>query len=618
MKVITTENYKNGLITSLDSREIPRGSVSKVVNWLVNQDKLELVRGIFRNGTDLGVGKVNGLFFTLDAGQNVRGWMKTGRKLYYWNSTTEDWVEIGSDYFPAVAVDDDMSFADYITNQGNQVWMSSPNSSLYKIMSANPESVVDQYNSTKNFKGYIDIMLNRMFLWKRKEDKTGVYGSYIDNLLNTQVTAEAIADTDTGKKHYTGTLAFKAGDAHRTCFAVSLGDGNEVFTDNFDGTLTSNGTGTGTINYATGEFVLDFNANTIAPVTATYQWEDATNKGIADFTKTSPTRVAGEGFVFRQDDAGPMMAVKTYNDIQYCIHKYKTYKLDIGSTDTTATNRLYRESVGIPNWRACCATGNGIYYIDDTDKNKQQFRLLTLDTNLAQVIPVTISKNLDLSSYSFSEGVVYEFYDYILFVGKKDTSTQNDITFVFNKTWKNWTKLDYAVSCLSVNNGELWGGDSLTKNVYTLFSGFDYDGEIITNEIELDFDDLDLDGYLKKVKRLPLEGFIVPDQFYDVEIDYDNSGFTKVGEVRGDATYVDKGISVSIGNTTIGSKVIGSSKVDSVSAYFYSTELILNSPKSERAKLRFVAQGIGYLSINKNAWSDVRLKSQRIPAKYRQ
>ena len=618
MRIIENQNFKNGLVTSLDSREIPRGTVSKVLNWLINQDKLEIVRGILRVGTDLGVGKVTGLFFTLDAKNNDAGWMKVGRKFYYWNRTTSDWTEIGTDFFPVLAENDELSFANYITNQGNQVWISSPNSSLYKIMSANPDSPVDQYNSTKNFKGRIDILLNRMFLWYRNEDKTAPYGSYIDNLLNTQVTNEAISDTATGKKHYTGTLAFKTSPGEkRTCFAVSFTSGSEVFNiDDYAGNLTSNGGGTGTINYATGAFVLDFFANTTAPVTATYQWEDATNKGVADFTKSAP-RQAGEGFVFRQDDAGPLMTVMTYNDIQYCIHKYKTYKLDIGSTDTTATNRIYRESVGIPNWKAACSTGNGIYYIDDTDKNKQQFRVLTLDTNLAQVIPVTISKNLDLSAYDFSNGVVAEFYDYILFAGKKNGSTENDVVFVFNKTWKNWTLLDYPINCLTIKNGELWAGDTLTKNVYTLFSGFDYDGEIINNEIELDFDDLDQPDYLKKVKRLPLDGFISKDQCIKVYADYDNSGFVEIGEIQGQATYVDVGTAISMGNTTIGSKVIGASKLDTVNAYYYNTELELKQDKFNKVKLKFVAEDIGYCSINRYAFKDIRIKSQRLVRKYR-
>lgn len=710
MKTISTKNFKSGLITSVDSREIPRGAVSSVLNWMIYKDKVELVRGIYRIGSDLGNGKVNSLFFTKKADDTDVGWAKIGRKLYYYTDAVGDWTEIGTDFFSAAAEDDEVSFANYVTNQGNQVWMSSENSSLYKIMTANPADPVDQYNSAKNFKGRIDILLNRMFLWGVSNDKTAPYGSYIDNLLNSLSTltpeatisiaspcvvtvasnglltgsrviftttgalptgitastsyyarvidantfnlydtlAHAVAGGATGRidtsgtqsgthtisyeeiigaggsQAYAGTLAFKAGGAKRTCFAVTFSDGlggGETFTDDYAGHLTGSAGGSGTINYATGAYSITFHTIPTNPViTAVYQWEDSTNKGVADFTK-SATRVAGEGFVFRQDDAGPLQNIKTYNDIQYCLHSNKTYKLNIGSTDTDATNRIYRESVGIPNWRAACATGDGIYYIDSTGRNNPRFRILTLDYKAQQDLPVTISLNLDLSPYIFDKGIVEEFYDYIIFVGRTLNSPENDVSFIYHKIWKNWTILDYPINCTTIKNGLLLAGDTLTKNIFNLFSGFDYNGELINNSIEFDFDDLDVD-YLKKVKRLPLRGFIQRDQSYKAYLDLDNSGFIEVGEVLGTGDYVDRGTAISVGNTTIGNmaigtKVVGDSKIESVNAYYYETILKINTSKFEVAKLKLVAQGIGYVSLNSYDWKDIRLKSQRTPQKYR-
>ena len=77
-------------------------------------------------------------------------------------------------------------------------------------------------------------------------------------------------------------------------FSATTGSGTETFTDNYDGTLTSNAGGTGTINYATGAYDITFNEVTTGAVTSGYQWENATIKGVADFSK-SATRVAGEG-----------------------------------------------------------------------------------------------------------------------------------------------------------------------------------------------------------------------------------------------------------------------------------------------------------------------------------
>ena len=156
---------------------------------------------------------------------------KRGRKLEYYNTATSDWSEVGTNLFPALAETDEASFANYASLAGNEMFISSPNSGMYKIMTANPASYTDLTDVSKNFKGYIKIKQNRMFLWGRNEDKTGIYGSYIDAAAYTTVSGEALASTASG------TLAFKAGGATRTCFAIAITvtSSGEVFTDNYYG-----------------------------------------------------------------------------------------------------------------------------------------------------------------------------------------------------------------------------------------------------------------------------------------------------------------------------------------------------------------------------------------------
>lgn len=60
------------------------------------------------------------------------------------------------------------------------------------------------YDATKNFKGKSMIATARMVMWDLANDKTGLYGSYIDEANYTTESAEVLADTATG------TLAFKA------------------------------------------------------------------------------------------------------------------------------------------------------------------------------------------------------------------------------------------------------------------------------------------------------------------------------------------------------------------------------------------------------------------------
>lgn len=78
------------------------------------------------------------------------------------------------------------------------------------------------------------IATARMVMWDLANDKTGLYGSFIDEANYTTVSAEVIADTATG------TLAFKGGGSTRTCFGVVITDtsSGEVFTDNYNGVLT--------------------------------------------------------------------------------------------------------------------------------------------------------------------------------------------------------------------------------------------------------------------------------------------------------------------------------------------------------------------------------------------
>lgn len=616
MNNLKNEKFDKGLITRFEDKSIPRGASSNCLNWLTEGDKIRLRGGYLLKGSDAGIGKVTGLHTTRKADGTEITYETRGKKIKYYDTTTEDWIEVGTDQLGNDADGEDVSFADYVTNHGNQMWLNSPNSSLYKIMTANPGSITDMYDSTKNFKGLIDILLNRMFLWDRVKDGSGIYGSYIDKLNNTTVTNEII-DTGDGGKTYSGTLAFKAGGAKRTCFAITANDEDsvETFTDNYSGVLTGSAGGTGTINYTTGAITLSFNANVAVgkEIRATYQWEDSTNNGIADFTK-SATRLAGEGFIFRQDVGGRAKKVLTYNDIQYCLHEFNTWRLNIGVDDTEATNRIYREKTGIPNWRAAVSTGDGVYYIDDSDKSDPRFRLLQLETGSSEVIPINVSEQLDLSGYLFDKCASIEFDDYILFACRQSTSTENNRVFLYNKVYRTYDILDYYVSCFAINNGALWAGDSIQNNVYELFSGYDDDDSLIDNYWESNNDDFDIDR-LKKTKKLVLQGLIQRDQSYDVYLNLDNSGFVKYGTVDGNGSYVDKSTSVTVGSYTTGKKEIGGGTT--VTAFNYKREIKIKTDKFQEIKIKFVATKIGYVSISMYQYKDFRIKSNRLSTKYR-
>jgi hypothetical protein len=610
------ENFLKGLITSIEESSIPDGAASDNLNWLTKGDKIELRRGMILMGSDAGAGKSRVKIVTRSNGTEILiRWR--GKKVEYYDTTTEDWIEIGTDLLGTAGDGEDVSVEEYHPPAGDQIWICGPNVGPIKIMMANLADYADQYDASKNFKGRIKIKYNRTVLWARKKDKSGVYGSHIDEQNYTDVSAENIGTGDDNEKTFNATLSFKAGGTKRTCFAIVVTDGVEIFTDNYDGTLTGDKGGTGTINYMTGAISVTFNtAPGAVGITCDYQWEDSTDGGIADFTY-SATRVAAEGFIFRQDDGGILQTVMTFEGVEYCLHEKKTYTLELTIDDTNAINLPFREKAGIPYHRAAKDTGDGIYFIDDTDEQDPQFRLLTLATGSEKIIPTTISSALNLSDYRFNEAWVEEFGDYILFGCRHKDKTYNDTIFAYYRPLRTWDKLEYFAENVDIYNGALVSGDSISNNVYELFSGLDDDDSKIRNYWIGNLTDLEVKR-LKKIKRLHLEGEIGPDQVIKVYLDYDRSGWVEVGTIEGDGDYVDKGQAINVGSLVTGREEVGGGGGQgAIPAYHYFKEIKLSLDKFERAKIKFEATEIGYASVSEIRFYDIRLLQKKLPSKYR-
>jgi len=352
MQIINQKEFSYGTINSIEDIAIPRGAASDSKNWQTSGTKIELRRGYARLGlTDAGAGRVSGLIVAKKADGTEIVVKSHARKISYYDATTDDFIEIGTDILPVAANDEDISFANYQPLYGPELHWNSPNTGPYKLKTANMGDYVSLYDSTKNFKGRIAIKQNRTFLWDRRgtgtvKDQTGLYGSYIDKDENTdftQISGEAIGSS--GSLTYTGILAFKAGGAMRTCLEVTFTDTSETFIDDLNGVLVGSAGGTGTINYTTGAYSVTFAIAAVGSVTATYRWENSTANGICDFTK-SATRTAGQGFIFRQDENGsPFQNLMSINETEYCFHKTKTWALTLSKDDTVATNYIYRDRV---------------------------------------------------------------------------------------------------------------------------------------------------------------------------------------------------------------------------------------------------------------------------------
>lgn len=88
------------------------------------------------------------------------------------------------------------------------------------------------------------------------------FPDFLDTKIFSEVTQRsdpAFVTGDGSTNPLTGTLAAGLVGAGIVPGTFTATDGVEIFTDNADGTMTGDLTGTGTINYATGAFSLTFN-----------------------------------------------------------------------------------------------------------------------------------------------------------------------------------------------------------------------------------------------------------------------------------------------------------------------------------------------------------------------
>lgn len=239
------KNFTSGVITRIESEAIPKGAASDSLNWLTAGDHIELRRGQAVMGTSIaGAGRVTGLRVAqkLDSlGTEVLIYTYARKALYY-DDTTEAFIEIGSDMLPAAASGEDIAIEKYYSQAGAFFYLSSPNSGVYKIPTANPGSSVDLQMTA--YRGKIKAKKNTFFLWDRKDtnggsDKTGLYRSWLDKVeLSDYPFVGYAASGGTGGElsatagngaitQITGTLAqinkATAANVKRTCHYLRIG-----------------------------------------------------------------------------------------------------------------------------------------------------------------------------------------------------------------------------------------------------------------------------------------------------------------------------------------------------------------------------------------------------------
>jgi len=599
-----------GIANMFDSEQIPPQSSQDSSGWISLDGKIELMRGRLLIGAEeTANGYVKWHWFGYKADGTVIQFRKINTKIQYYNTTTSLWVDVVTGLTDSA----EYTFSRYQSLAGTFVYATGVDG-IYKIHTANPWNFCSMYDSTKNFKGKSIISTGRMVMWDVtagtvQKDATGLYGSYIDaqnSTVYTTVTGEATTSL-------TGTLAFKAWDAKRTCFGIALTITAtwEVYTDNYMWVLTGSLGGTGTINYVTGAYTVS-NAGV---GTVNYLWEMTNNKGVTDFTKSS-TRLAWEGFIFRQDEWGDAIQVVTiHNGSYYSIKSRSAYQLTIGGDDTTATNIVFRKDIGVPYWRATVTTGQGVVFMNTANLDKPQLTILTPNQLGDNLIPVTLASQFDFSEYTWSACAMTTFGEFIVFSGMSFGSTTNNRLFLYNYRRKTLDVVPYSAKTIQDISGELFIGDTLTDNVYQIFSGFDDDGDNIQN-YWISGDELFGTQRLKKTKRLRIKWLIQPTQSLQVYVSTDWWEFTLVGTVLGNWTYVSMWQSYTIWANGIWDAIIGGEPSD-VDWYQYFAELQFSLGKFRKRTIKLIATGIWYVSCDMYVDVKLQLFENKIPSQFR-
>jgi hypothetical protein len=612
MSVVEEKNktFDKGLVTEIHPEDLPPGTASDVNNFLDLGDRIELVRGQQPLGNEVaGSGRVLELESITDVAGTEHIFKIDGTTLRKLNTTTDVWDTVKSD----LTDDEDATMVPYRTPAGSFAWFSNQVDGLYRINMANPTDVTDFYDAAKNHKGFITIDDNRMFLWNKLNNETVLYLSHIDDdWPYTTVTGETIETGNGSDKTFAGTIT-NALIAGRT---LNFTDTVETFTDDGSGVLTGDQGGTGTINYTTGAWTATFITapTNLQDIDANYTYEKPKVDSVADFT-FSATRLAAEGsFLPQFKGSDPLRAVLSFDEKFYCFHGNSIWRLDLKVDDTEATNKIFRENTGVPNHRAAVSTGEGIYYIDDSDEGNKKLRLLEVDRVSSKIIPNSVSDRLDLNDFDFTDSAGIEFGDFIIFAAKSSGVSYNDTLILYNRKWKLFDKMDGLYRTFTVYNDKLYGGSSVNDNVYQIFVDFDDNDSIIQGQWTSHDWDLN-ESELKKCKRFVVEGDIAETQNLLVEVSYDDDDFIEIGQVAGDSDFVMKAPTTEYGRVLYGGGTYGSG--GSVTAHRFMREFRLRSKKFQRARVRFRNTDIGYLSVNMFIYRDIRKVLHRVPAKFR-
>ena len=183
--------------------DLTPGTSQNALNWITGAvpvpgkqneyygDHIELRRGSIPIAAQpLPTGSVSGLGVGIMQNGTQVPFFSVGQHVYYYNSVTEAIAEVSSiqsnstpPLLPALAANDDVAIIPYQNVADYAVLLSSPHSSIYKIVVADPANAIDFQSFS--WRGFITTSLGRTYLWNETPvggvpNTTSLYLSYTD------------------------------------------------------------------------------------------------------------------------------------------------------------------------------------------------------------------------------------------------------------------------------------------------------------------------------------------------------------------------------------------------------------------------------------------------------
>ncbi len=614
------KKYASGVHNREDNEDTPKDSAKDALNWLTIDGRIELARGKVTVGAEGPAGACPAIHVGYKANGTGILWRKVATAIQYLNGT--NWIDVVTGLNP----NDIYVFTNYSSLTGAWTFAGGPGG-LFKFANANPTSYIQLYTTTDFFCGYPLIDKARMYLWGIAKDTTALYRSFIDVQRDgtsfTQVANENAASGNGSQTAFSGVLLFKSGQPKRNCGLVTIkctDGGGEIFTDDKNGNLKGSAGGVGAINYITGAWSVTFvtvpsaSANNIQ---ATYVWENSTVKGVADFTY-SASRLAGEGDVIRQDEGGDAIQqlVIGIDGNYYSLKKQSAYQHKYTDDDKTFNNQVVRRNIGVLTRKSSVTTGRGVVFINTANPDRPQLTVLEKNPLGDDILATELIPHFAWEKFDYSDAVMETYGQFIVLSCRAQSSIVNDRTLVIDIVKNTVDMTNYGMKALIKDSGVLYGGSPHTQTVYKILNGFDDDGYVIQNNWDSKYETYGV-RRLKKYRRLRYRGEIDPAQYVEVYADFDGGGYALIGTIRGDGTYVNRTSPSSVGTTMIGDSAVGGDGATQV--YPYELQIkAMKIPKFRRRSIRFIAKGIGYVSVMESVDWDILTYEDKLPKVYRQ